>query len=181
MFFNAVFPARYLAMLVAASMLAGAIGCGSKGAKLSTVPAGGTILYKGQPVEGASVSFTPANPESGKAAGGTTDAAGKFTLQTFAGGSTMAPGALAGEYNVTVAKSSGAVAKPAEVPQFGKVMSEEEIEKQKEFAKDLKDVPPSEPQAFVLPAKYANPKTTTLKATVPAGGKNDFSFDLNDD
>jgi hypothetical protein len=67
------------------------VGCGS-----GTIPAGGTITYKGQPVADANVTFTPDG--GGKMASGRTDAQGKFTLGTDKPGD----GAMPGDYRVSV-------------------------------------------------------------------------------
>lgn len=69
----------------------GLAGCGT-----ATVPAGGTVTYKGQPITDASVIFTPAS--GGEMAQGRTDAQGKFSLGTKARGD----GAMPGDYNVSV-------------------------------------------------------------------------------
>jgi hypothetical protein len=65
----------------------------SRGPKL--VPVSGVVLLDGQPVANAAVLFIPAE---GRPAEGTTDAEGKFTLQTFQPGD----GALVGLHDVTV-------------------------------------------------------------------------------
>jgi len=194
---RSVFAASCVVMLVALS------GCGGKGSHLKTVAAGGTVTHNGKPVEGATVNFFPADPNSGKAAGGTTDAAGKFTLQTFVGGTTTANGALVGDYKVTVAKFSGqddhtplpgmaplsadAPATPEDMTKQNQDMAEQ-MSKMKEgmdkqmadFAKGGKAPPPTASNSL-LPAKYADVKTSDLKESVPAGGRTDFAFDLKDD
>src|SRR5258708_5235562 len=98
-----------LLVLCMAVLVAVVGGCGgAKPPALNTVPVTGTVTHNGQPLEGATVTFYPAESMSGKSAGGTTDNAGKFTLKTLVGGTTMADGAMAGEYNVTVAKDASA-------------------------------------------------------------------------
>lgn len=68
------------------------IGCGGPG----TVPAGGTITYKGQPVADANIMFTPVG--GGEIATGQTDAQGKFSLGVVKPGD----GAVPGEYRVSL-------------------------------------------------------------------------------
>ena len=70
-------------------------GCGPS--KPVAYPVTGTVTYQDQPVEGAQVMFTQTGA---RAAEGTTDAAGKFTLTTFASGD----GALPGTHKITVVK-----------------------------------------------------------------------------
>ena len=72
------------------------IGLGLAGCSTGTVPAGGTVTYKGQPVADASVIFTPA--AGGEIAQGRTDVQGKFSLGTKA----PHDGAAPGDYNVSV-------------------------------------------------------------------------------
>lgn len=72
--------------------LAVCVGC-DRGPRL--VPVSGVVLLDGQPVANAAVLFIPAE---GRPAEGTTDAEGKFTLQTFQPGD----GALVGTHDVTV-------------------------------------------------------------------------------
>lgn len=76
-------------------LLAGLVLCLAcqRGPKL--VPVTGVVLLDGKPVANAAVLFIP--PE-GRPAEGTTDAEGKFTLQTFQPGD----GALVGLHDVTV-------------------------------------------------------------------------------
>jgi hypothetical protein len=61
------------------------------------VPVSGMVTLDGQPVEGATVTFTPTG---GRMAIAVTDAAGKFQLTTY----DTNDGALIGEHRVTVAK-----------------------------------------------------------------------------
>lgn len=75
-------------------------GCSDK--HPATYPVTGEVYHNRQPVADASVVFTSAGP----LAKGTTDAAGKFTLRTFADGD----GAIAGTHRVTITKN---VAQPA--------------------------------------------------------------------
>lgn len=83
---------RLLALLA----LVAAVGCGPS--KPETHPVTGTVLYKGAPVEGATVTFSSASGEG--SAVGRTDAQGKYSLTTFE----RNDGALVGEYKVRVLK-----------------------------------------------------------------------------
>jgi len=186
MFRRPVFWASCVAMLL------GLGGCGPKGGSaLKTVPVAGAVTHNGKPIEGATVTFLPVDPNSGKAAGGITDAAGKFTLETYAGGSTVVPGALLGDYNVTVTKTSSAVASsstdammtmtnPEGMQQLEKGGGVKPGEDAKATAPVVAAPTGSGPESL-LPKKYSDPATSTFKANVPAGGKSDFSFDLTDD
>ncbi len=68
-------------------------------------PVKGVVTYKGQPVSGAMVTFFP---KTGRPAGGTTGADGKFELSTFAPGD----GAMPGPHQVAIAKRTPISDKP---------------------------------------------------------------------
>jgi hypothetical protein len=72
------------------------IGCGGPDRPV-TYPATGTVLFQGEPVEGATVRFIPTD---GRPASGQTDASGRFTLSTYE----PDDGAVAGEHTVLVSK-----------------------------------------------------------------------------
>ncbi len=104
----------------------------------------GVVTYNGDPVEGAQVAFVAAG--GGQGAAGTTDADGKYTLTTYEAGD----GAEAGEYGVKIMKFS----KPPKAEGGGE-------EEYTGAAEDDAWVPTNE-----LPAKYADPSTSGLTATV---------------
>lgn len=131
---------------VLAVCLAGVIGCG-KG-RPGTVRVTGVVTLDGSPVEGASVTFYPA--EGGRPASGTTDAQGKFTLTTFESGD----GAPPGNYNVTVIKMAG-----------GKATADEQAGSGEEALMGAEDTE----GVSLLPAKYGNVKTSGLSVEVKAG------------
>lgn len=169
---------RFVFWTACSLITAGLVGCGGSKVKLKTVAAGGTVTHNGQAVEGASVTFYPADAMSGKAAGGTTDASGKFTLQTLVGGSTMSPGELVGDYNVTITKVNAAAIAPAAAPNVNKPIGGDPAAGGKAPTGESTAVPTAEQ---LLPKKYSEPGTTPLKGiNVPAAGKSDFAFDLTD-
>src|SRR6478672_6692857 len=93
-----VYP-RYFLCIV---LLPPLIGC-SGGHGTATVV--GTVLYKNQPVEGATVNFLPKGETPGaKPAHGRTDSGGHFTLTTYFDPTDQPVGALPGEYSVTITK-----------------------------------------------------------------------------
>lgn len=117
-------------------------------------PAGGTVQYKGEPVEGATVVFVPQGHK--QAATAQTDASGKFQLQTYKPGD----GAVPGEYKVTVRKAE-ATAPPA---------SEET---------NVNDTTAPK-QRSLIPERYSNVQQTDLTASVKEGAENDFTLELKD-
>lgn len=72
--------------------------CGGQAGSQGTVAATGKVTYRGQPVPGATVGFTPLG--KGRAASGVTDAHGRFELTTLRPGD----GVLPDKYQVAVAK-----------------------------------------------------------------------------
>jgi hypothetical protein len=92
-----------MGIALAGVILLGA-GCGDTGTA-PTAKVSGVVTFNGQPVEGASVVFTPAQGRPGT---GVTDATGHFTISTFAAGD----GAVPGEHTVAFADS-----KPQPMPE----------------------------------------------------------------
>ncbi len=141
-----------LGVILFASLVA--IGCGGAASDRAQCAAvSGTVTYKGQLVEGATVSFW--TPTASRAATGQTDAKGSFRLTTFAADD----GAVLGTHAVTVTKAAPAAAMNASDMATGKA-----------DATPVKDP---------LPAKYADAKTTTLKFEVKSG-KNTAPLELTD-
>lgn len=131
------------------------LGCGDGGPKL--YPATGTITMDSKPVDGAEVVFAS---EAGLLATGTTDANGKFSLQ-----SAGKPGAPEGTYRVTVTKSisSGPPTTTMTPEDMAKMATENKMPKVESL----------------LPAKYSVVQSTDLNATVTKDkSKNDFPFVL---
>ena len=133
-------------------------GCGGGEDKWSAerpkpVPAGGTVLYKNAPVEGATVTLVPQG--TSQAAIGQTDADGRFKLQTYAPGD----GAVPGEYTVSVRKV--------------------EVAAQAREETNVNDSTPIQERSL-LPKKYSDAQKSGLKASVKEGAENDFKFELQD-
>ncbi|GAB6166671.1 hypothetical protein JCM19992_26710 [Thermostilla marina] len=156
---------RCIVLLTGACLAASLVGCNSGSSDLpETFPVSIKITYKGQPVEGATVSLVPQTPD-GKGASGITDSSGTATVRTF----TQGEGALPGTYKVTVIKTQSTA---PEVTGENEEAYEEEMESEgDESAFEPKDL---------LPAKYKSAETTDLECTVSAEGDNRFEFDLTD-
>ena len=110
-----------------------------------TVPVTGVVTFSGSPVAGATVTFLAA--KDGRSASAITDAQGLYALTTFRRGD----GALPGDYNVIVMKF--------EVVTGGQTG--------KKYV-PVQETPEPKNQ---LPARYAQPGKSGLKATVPADAK----------
>jgi len=153
--------------------LAGLVGCPRGKPGLKTVAVTGTVTLDGQPVDGASVAFSPKAPD-GKAAVGLTDSSGKFTLKTD--GTTE--GALPGSYTVTVSKTSGGSADSAAMQPPSGQMSAEETAAMAKKAEEMMRGGGAVEAKDLLPAKYKSPATSGLTAEVKKGGENNFTFEL---
>ncbi len=144
-----------LQALLAISFAAFLIGCGPGNPPTATVT--GKVTYKGEPVEGARITFAPDAAEASPA-NGKTEADGSFSLSTFAPGD----GAMTGTYKVAIKKEqmdesgAGAHSESGEVPQA------------------------SDEVKHLLPKKYSRIETTDLTAEVKDTGDNNFVFELKD-
>jgi hypothetical protein len=120
-------------------------GCGDGRPKRFAVT--GVVVYHGKPVAAAQVVFYP---KGARPASGTTDAAGRFTLLTFA----PDDGAVMGEHTVCVSKY---LPDPTD-----------------------KAAAPYQRRIAILPVEYGTPLKSPLRATVTAEGPNEFRFELVD-
>ncbi|MGL4943625.1 MAG: carboxypeptidase-like regulatory domain-containing protein [Thermoguttaceae bacterium] len=147
---------KMFAVLFAVAALA-VVGCGGRTA-IKTEQTGGVVTYKGAPIEGATVTFSPKAEGGGSGAVGLTDVQGRYKLQTLLGESDA--GTTPGDYNVTVSKSK--------MEPTGATIKEPDGTT-REVTKPVS----------LLPKKYDDSRTTPLSATV-VKGKNTFDFDLVD-
>jgi hypothetical protein len=152
---------RFVAFLAVAAMI---VGCNSGGSDSGAVKTGGVVTLDGQPVEGATVSFSPAS--GGKAASGITDSSGRFSLTTLEAGD----GAMPGNYGVTVVKMAGG-SEPAAQPKTMEEAMKAGLNKGGPGTK-------VEPAKSLLPEKYNSTATSGLTAEVKSSGENDFEFKL---
>ena len=129
---------------------------------------------------GVTVSFSPDDPKKGMAAVGTTDSQGRFKLTTRVAGD----GAVPGEYTVTITKSAAKATGTATVATMsdprGSATGVLSPEQQKEVLEKMKAAQnqKADTSASDIPAKYASRDTSDLKASVTAGGQNEFTFPM---
>ena len=152
-------------------------GCGGgEDERAPVYPVTGTVTRNGTALEGAVVTFVPA--EGGKGAAGTTDASGKYTLTTWAQGD----GAQAGSYRVTIAKYSspaGQAAAPA--PANPPPADTNSLVLQEEYPSDYNEMEAAEqpPSQNMLPPQFADPSQSGFKADVTEDeSKNVFDFNI---
>jgi hypothetical protein len=147
-----------MALIVAGLVGSAFVGCGRRGPAVEMVE--GIVLLDGQPVEGATVLFSPESggPAGGLPAAGRTGADGAFRLNA-AGGAKFGAGTKIGDYVVTVTKQDHDPVPPPDP-----------------------DKPPSGPPNVkvwdVLPVVYRHAITTPLRATVKTG-RNTYRFELD--
>ncbi len=137
----------------------------------------GTVLYRGEAIEGATVMFSRGarNIAEGEIAIGKTDAQGRFRLTTYFGPETDAQGVIAGEYEVTVTKR-------VPPPGFSADQYQALVDAANKIGETGAMVPPDkEPPAMVelFPEHYAVPGKSKLTATVTPEGPNDFPLKLD--
>ena len=155
--------ARWMVLSVFFTVLAG--GCGT--ATLPVVQVTGKVTLKGNPIDGAMVTFVPDESE-GRTASGTTGENGEFLIMTQ--GATKA-GCLPGSYRVIISKhidvdeQGNPVAPLGEAPPFAD--------------------PSAPPQRMpisksMLPDRYGKTDTSGLTAEVTRRGPNSFVFDLTE-
>jgi hypothetical protein len=146
----------------------GLVGCGGGKSGPQLAQAKGKVIYKSNPVAGASVTFAS---EQGELAAGITNEQGEFTLST--GGR---PGAMLGTHKVYVSKAASAPG----MPQDAKNLKAEDMMKMQKAA--MGQAKPPAPPKSEIPTKYADPRTSPLPpATVSSdASKNVFEFTLVD-
>lgn len=77
-------------------------GCGT-GDRVDVYPTKGVVLFNGEPMMGGgAISFVPLDAQQGKAAGGTIDAEGKFSMTTY----DPDDGSMEGKFRVIVIQST---------------------------------------------------------------------------
>lgn len=144
----------------------GVIGCG--GDKWTrnlpaTVPAKGVVTLDGQPVEGAAVVFAPADGGQHTATA-LTRSDGSFSLNAFPSKS----GAVPGEYTIGVSKTVEAGLTVPKNFNPGEDAAHAEAPTNASTSGWIN----------ALPAQYASPATSGLKATIPPQGTSDLKIEL---
>jgi hypothetical protein len=135
-------------------VLALSAGCGDE--SIRSQPVAGVVTLDGQPVEGATVTFSPLEQGRQDASFGRTDAEGRYRLRTVRG--KAEDGTTPGEYAVVITKT--------ELVETGKMLP----------TPIGTLVPQTKPKENV-PLKYTDPTTSGFKATV-VKGENTFDFHM---
>lgn len=158
---------KLLQMCAVSGMLLSIAGCGPEQVEHpDTVAVTGKITLDGKPLAGASIIFNPVvTSDETFPARATSKEDGTYELNTFFSASTDEPGAVPGQYNVTVTKAAAAAA-----PQ-----SHGDVDMSAPQGKP--DAHSSGPEN-ALPAKYQSPTTSGIKKEVKADGANDIPIEL---
>ena len=124
-------------------------------------PVRGKVLYKGEPVAEATVSFESIGSDKPVGASGLTDEDGEFGLTTFDPGD----GAIAGEHRVMVLKA---------------VIEGEDLSYYDEKSPNYGKVPPPTKFKHLIPEKYSKFQTSGLTAKVESNDDNEITIELKD-
>jgi len=139
------------------------VGCSGPSAppRPKAIPTSGKIVYQGQPLADAQVSFVSALDNKDVFPGrGVTNSSGEFTLTSYIDPQHEVSGVTPGDFVVIVTKTPK------------RTKDEVMGEFQKNPAMEFKSL---------VPKKYGDAKETPLKATVTPDGKNRFEFTLEED
>ena len=169
---------KCLAVLALALVVSG---CGDGGPRL--YKAGGTVMYKGAPVEGATVTF---GYDDGNFANGYTDAAGKFKLLYMG----KPGGAALGKCKVGISKVVGvkinapAAANSNKAPKSKEeydAMNAAKVEGMKKFAEAKAAQDAAGGAASLIPKHYADGTTSGLSYEITTNeATNDWTIELKD-
>jgi hypothetical protein len=141
---------RNLQLFITILTLLVLVGCGD--GKLATVKVTGKVTLDGEPLAGASITFTPKTTGVGHPGYATTDASGIYKLQTSQGAADA--GTTPGDYLVAIRKVEVDPDAPPPEPGY------------------------SPKTRSVIPTRYAQPTTSELTATVENKRSNEFNFEL---
>lgn len=139
------------ALLFCVASLGGAIGC-DREPQVNVVPAKGVVTLDGAPASGVALTFLPGEGVDGPRGNAMTDAEGRFEAKVSAD----AVGLVPGSYRVLFSK----IVMPDGSPIPPDVMAT--------------DVGAEN----VLHPAYRDPGTTPVGATIPAGGAEDLTFEI---
>lgn len=142
------------------------VGCARRGDRPETAHVHGKVIYKGKSVSSATVTFIGKSP---RFAIGTTDDAGIFQLSTFEPND----GAVLGSNSVTLSKAAVPTEAIGVDPKAGRDAYLAAMDRAAEKA--IK----AQAAGSLLPAKYADAKTTDIHLDV-IRGENDFTIELHD-
>jgi hypothetical protein len=158
----------HLQKLVAAIAILGFLsGCTRPNDRPETAPVKGRVMYRGEPVSGATVAFIGEN--SPRFGSGQTHEDGRFEISTFG----QNDGTVVGSHVVTVTKP------PEDASDVSVDESLSPEERSRAVDEAFERAMQRGPTRSLLPEKYADPKTTDLRFEV-VPGDNSFNIELVD-
>ncbi|MDR3111299.1 MAG: carboxypeptidase-like regulatory domain-containing protein [Planctomycetaceae bacterium] len=139
-------------------------GCGGKDPRSrDLVPASGSVVYNGKPVEGATVVFFNEDEPSKPGGSAVTASDGKFKISLYGDGD----GTYPGNYVVTVSK----------IEVTSKLTDEQLLDYELQY----KEIPADNTKTVsLLPEKYATKAATSIRLTIPSKGDKDIKIELTD-
>lgn len=147
--------------LVALALLCVFVGCGS-GDRVEVYPTKGVVRFGGEPMlGGGAISFVPLDGQEGKAAGGTIDEEGRFTMSTY----DPEDGSMAGKFRVIVVQST-----VDEIESVGDNDGEGAEDTSAEF---------TVPEGKRIPFIYADSARSPLTVEVKADQENELTLELS--
>jgi hypothetical protein len=158
---------RTFILLTLGLFLPGLLSCsggGEGGDKIDVFPVSGTIKLGGSPLAGATVMFSPVDPDIGRVATARTNDSGEYQLTTYSGNDGAAPG----EYIVIVTKSAQS--------DSGTVTSHEQYDPNSPGGHSAGKA--ASDGGAIVPPKYTQKDSSDLRATVESNDDNSFDYDL---
>jgi hypothetical protein len=146
---------RVIASVVVSLALCGCSSDNSASGRPRVVPVAGRVLFNGQPLAGAHVTFT--NTEANRSGFAKTDAEGKFTLTTFKPND----GAVPGKQRISVSKLE-----PFNPANGGADRT------------TTTNVAPNPARRWLIPRRYGDVETSGLSADIPEEGVSDLVLEL---
>ena len=152
-------------------------GCSESG-QIPVARTSGVVTYQGNPVEDADVIFVPEGIS--RTASGRTNASGEFSITTY----NTDDGAVVALNTILVVKEVQASSAPPDMSKIG-VDEDRGKKAMAEYQKKMLNTPMNakakkESGPALIPRKYSDLKSTPLKLSVVAGGKNHFKIELKD-
>lgn len=135
-------------------------GCGS-GDRVEVYPTSGLVKFLGEPMAGGgAISFIPLDGQVGKAAGGTIDSEGKFTMSTY----DSDDGSMAGRFRVVIFQTT---------VEETETIGDTDVEGAKDTLTEF-----SVPEAKRIPLIYADVATSPLTVEVKPEPTNELMLEL---
>ena len=159
-----LYPQKYSCLPLLLIIALCSFGCGQSESSVEYVE--GVITLDGNPLEGATVFFSPQGTD-GTGASGLTQSDGSFTLNSQ--GAKPGAGTAIGNYSVMVSK--------VEMPEFPNIDEDDPRYGTPEHDRLNQEASTAKPKVIV-PEKYNNSETSPFTAKVESGS-NTFTFDIS--